>query len=225
MNNSLSYSDAGIALTKFYEAARGPRLEVYPDDSRGILTIGWGHTGKDVHPGMCISVGCAEQLLQQDVANAVRVVRGQIICELTQGQFDALVDFVFNFGGSDLYTSTLRKILNGANPDFDAAANEFKRWNKALNKNTALMEPVKGLTKRRAAEEAMFRGYSDGLAVACDTCDQQPWEPCVDPTTGYPFGNSVHPKRFDGGQFVAGASADSNAVPITDDAILKTGLV
>ena len=45
---------------------------------------------------------------------------------LTQGQFDALVDFVFNLGSSRLASSTLLVDLNAGR--YDAAGAELLRW-------------------------------------------------------------------------------------------------
>ena len=42
--NNLSYSDQGLALTEQFE---GLRLTAY-QDSVGVWTIGYGHTGRDV---------------------------------------------------------------------------------------------------------------------------------------------------------------------------------
>ncbi|MCY1305462.1 Lysozyme RrrD [compost metagenome] len=67
---------------------------------------------------------------------------------LSQGQFDALASFVFNLGSGNLQCSTLLRKLNAK--DYAGAADEFPRWNKAGGKVLA------GLTRRRAAERALF---------------------------------------------------------------------
>jgi lysozyme len=69
--------------------------------------------------------------------------------ELTQDQFDALVSLVFNIGGGNFERSTLLKKINARN--FDGAADEFPRWNRAAGKVMA------GLTKRRHAEQSLFQ--------------------------------------------------------------------
>ena len=67
---------------------------------------------------------------------------------MTQGQFDALVSFSFNVGLGNLQNSTLRMKHN--RKEFDAAANEFLKWNKAGGK------VLKGLDKRRRGEKALY---------------------------------------------------------------------
>ena len=47
--NEYDYSSTGFALTRSFE---GLRLEAY-QDSAGIWTIGYGHTGPEVHCGQC----------------------------------------------------------------------------------------------------------------------------------------------------------------------------
>jgi lysozyme len=66
----------------------------------------------------------------------------------SQPQFDALVSFAFNVGLGNLQSSTLRMKYNRG--EIEAAADEFLKWNKAGGKILA------GLTRRRAAERAMF---------------------------------------------------------------------
>jgi lysozyme len=54
---------AGLALVKQWE---GSKLLAYYDGG-GVLTIGYGSTGKHVKPGMRISEAAAEKLLMDDV--------------------------------------------------------------------------------------------------------------------------------------------------------------
>ncbi len=145
MNENLSYSPAGYALTKSFE---GLQLKAYADPG-GVITIGYGHTG-NVKIGDVITEEEADALLRADIAAAERNVRSQIMCPLSQGQYDALVDWVFNLGGGALHDSTLRKKLNAG--DYDGAAEEFGKW--IYQGKTKLP----GLEKRRAAETVMFTG-------------------------------------------------------------------
>lgn len=90
----------------------------------------------------------AEAWLEADLERFERCVEGAALVPLTQSQFDALVSLAFNIGCGALRGSTLIKRVNEA--DFEAAANEFERWNKAGGKVMA------GLTRRRAAERDLF---------------------------------------------------------------------
>ncbi len=69
---------------------------------------------------------------------------------LAQHEFDALVAFAYNVGLGAFRKSTLLRLLNKG--DKASAAKQFDRWNKAGGKMLA------GLTRRRAAERAMFEG-------------------------------------------------------------------
>jgi lysozyme len=143
--NNLSYSPKGLALTQQFE---GLRLTAY-QDSVGVWTIGYGHTGTDVHPGLSITQQQASDLLMQDVSSAVANVNRLVTIELTQNQFDPLVDFVFNAGPGNFATSTLLRKLNAK--DFPGAAAEFPKWCHA-----GKIE-LPGLLKRRQAERALFQ--------------------------------------------------------------------
>lgn len=64
------------------------------------LTIGYGHTGPDVRPGMCISKAQGEKLLEQDEARASRLVAScspQYVVR-TQPFWGAATDFALNTG-------------------------------------------------------------------------------------------------------------------------------
>jgi lysozyme len=65
---------------------------------------------------------------------------------------DAMVSFAFNVGLGNLQSSTLRMKYNRA--DYQGAADEFLRWNKASGVILA------GLVRRRAAERLFFLNYS-----------------------------------------------------------------
>lgn len=140
-------SPAAYELIKEYE---GLRLHAY-QDSAGVWTIGWGHTG-DVRRGQSITVHQAEALLALDIGIAAAAVNRHVDAPLSQGMFDALVSFTFNLGEERLAQSTLLKKLNLR--DYHAAANEFTKWTKATVKGRKVTLP--GLVRRRAAERAMF---------------------------------------------------------------------
>ncbi len=141
---NFKYSADGLALTKSFE---GLELTAY-QDSVGVWTIGYGHTGTDVHPGLTITEEQASILLAADVAWAVTCVNKSVKSAINQNQFDALVDFTFNLGCASLGQSTLLRLLNAG--DSAGAAKEFLRWNKAGGK------VLKGLTRRRQAETDLF---------------------------------------------------------------------
>lgn len=140
------YSDAGLNLTKRYE---GLRLRAY-QDSGGVWTIGYGHTGQDIVAGHEITTLEAEALLRADLRAAIDFVNSAVKVTIEQNQFDALVDFCFNAGRGNLARSTLLKLVN--TKQFDDAAEQFCLW---INVNG---QPSRGLVRRRSAEKAMFLG-------------------------------------------------------------------
>lgn len=140
----MEYSPAGFALTKSFE---GLRLSAYRDGA-GVWTIGYGHTGADVREGGSVTEAEAEELLRGDLAEAVVCVNHATHVSLTQGQFDALVDFTFNAGRRNFLGSTLLRMVNAGN--LAGAAAQFGLWVHA----GGAIEP--GLVKRRAAEAALF---------------------------------------------------------------------
>ncbi|MGZ3184404.1 MAG: lysozyme [Telluria sp.] len=117
----------------------------------GVPTIGWGHT-KGVKLGETCSVQQADIWLSQDLEDAAASVASLVKVPLTQGQFDALCDFVFNLGTDRLRKSTLLQLLNGGR--VFAAADQFRLWVHAKVKGQDVVLP--GLVTRRAAEAAMF---------------------------------------------------------------------
>ncbi len=143
--NNLSYGKNGLALTEQFE---GCKLTAY-QDSVGVWTIGYGHTGPDVYKGLTISQDEATALLLKDVATAAGCVNRLVTVPLTQDEFDALVDFVFNLGAGNFSTSTLLRDLNAG--DFNGAAGQFEKWDRAGGVVLA------GLLRRRQAEANLFR--------------------------------------------------------------------
>lgn len=130
-----------IAFEKIQEF-EGLRLTAYKCPA-GVWTIGFGHT-KGVKMGQTITKAQAETLLRGDLLPCEEYVRG-LNLELTQGQFDALVDFCFNLGTAALQRSTLlQKIRTKA--DEQTIRGEFAKW---VNAGGVRLQ---GLVKRRAWE-------------------------------------------------------------------------
>jgi lysozyme len=75
--------------------------------------------------------------------------------QLTQNQYDALVDFVFNLGAQKLATSTLLKLVN-ADPSNALIPAEFRKWVYATNPKTGARERLPGLIIRREKEAKLY---------------------------------------------------------------------
>lgn len=139
----MQYSLDGQYLTKSFESCR---LTAYPD-SKGVPTIGWGHT-RGVKLGDTCTQEQADAWLLDDIQEAVNIVNRLVHVPLTQHQFDALCDFTFNAGSGNFAGSTMLRKLNTG--DYVGAASEFQRWDMCGNIHLA------GLTRRRAAETLLF---------------------------------------------------------------------
>ncbi len=162
----MKVNQKGINLVKHFE---GVRLKAYVDPV-GILTIGYGHTGRDVKPGQKITLQKAEDLLKADLEHAAKGVRKKLQVELNENQFSALTSFTYNVGIGALSRSTLLRKLNAG--DFSGAAREFGKWvNGTINGRKV---PLPGLVRRRKAERALFEESVAGTAIAPVAIDEKP---------------------------------------------------
>lgn len=156
-NQNLKASGACLGLIKCFETCA---LTAYLDPFK-IPTIAWGHTA-GVRMGDTCTQTQADAWLKENITEAENVVKAAVNVPLNQGQFDALVSFVYNVGHgkagvkSGLVvlknggTSTLLRLINAG--DFDGAAAEFGKWTN---------NGMRGLVRRRAAETALFTGVSN----------------------------------------------------------------
>jgi len=121
---------------------------------RGTLTVGYGFTKNDIpelREGYSMDKAKAEQMLPDLVKTKYgATVREKVKVPLTDQQYSALSSFAYNVGPTHFSSSTLVKKLNAG--DYEGAASEFKKWNKAGGKE------LEGLSRRRAAEAALFKG-------------------------------------------------------------------
>ena len=150
----LSTGPAGLELIRQFESCARKRadgcFEAYPDPGTGGApwTIGWGATGAEIGPGTVWTREQCDARLAADLARFEREVHRAIGPAPTgQNQFDALVSFHYNTGA--IARATLTRLHKAS--EFEAAAREFARWNRAGGRVLA------GLTRRRAAEAALYR--------------------------------------------------------------------
>ena len=141
----MKISSTGVDLIKHFESCK---LTAY-QDSVGIWTIGWGHTGS-VKKGDIWTQGEADNILLNDLDKFEGYVNQYVKVPLTQNQFDALVSWTFNLGPGNLKSSTMLTKLN--EKKYDEVPSQLKRWNKAGGK------VLRGLERRRNAEAVMFSG-------------------------------------------------------------------
>lgn len=145
-------SQRGIDLIKQFE---GCELTAYRCIA-GVPTIGFGSTegvtATDVERKKTISLAEAERMLRSDLVKYERAVEKACTNPPTQSQFDALVCLAYNIGAVAVVKSSIIKAHNRG--DEQSAARAFMLWNKA-RVNGQLRE-VKGLTRRRSAEAALY---------------------------------------------------------------------
>jgi lysozyme len=139
---------AGLALVK---ASEGLRLTAY-QDSGGVWTIGYGHTGRYpdessmartmVGAGDAITAEDAELILSEDLADAEASAE-YYSAGLSDDQFSALVDFTFNLGPGAL----AQLLAHG----LDQVPEQLLRWDHAAGVELA------GLKLRREREAQLWR--------------------------------------------------------------------
>lgn len=143
----MQISPNGISKLKSEE---GEKLTGYKD-SRGIPTIGVGHTGtvdgKPVAVGMVITKEKSTELLLSDLKWVEKSISDNVKVPLSQNQYDALCSLIFNIGASAFSGSTVLRKLNAK--DYSGAADAFLMWKKA-GKDLNILLP------RRQRERALF---------------------------------------------------------------------
>jgi lysozyme len=123
----------------------------------GVPTVGYGHAypGRSLSevrrllaPHLPLSREEALGFLRTDAASAENVVNTLVTVPLAQRQFDALVSFVFNVGGTAFKRSTLLRRLNQG--DYASVPAQLRRWTRGGGK------VLPGLVKRRDAEARLW---------------------------------------------------------------------
>ena len=117
---STAYQDVGGVYTVGYGQADGVKKGDVTDPVRALVKL--------------------EQSLDEHAKGMVQCIKVPI----SQGEYDAYLDFTYNVGVSAFCHSTLNKKLNSM--DYDGACKELLKWNTAGGK----IEP--GLQKRRQEE-------------------------------------------------------------------------
>lgn len=142
----MKFNNAGLAVIKSFE---GLRLGAY-QDIRGIWTVGYGHTGPDVHAGLVINEREAEQYLLGDLLEAQHDVEQAVAgTPTTDNQFSAMVSLTYNIGGANFRKSSVLKYHRmGKNK---LAAGAFLLWI-----NAGKMKKVPGLVRRRNTEAKLY---------------------------------------------------------------------
>lgn len=116
-------------------------------DSAGVWTIGYGHT-RGVKKGDRINQMQADQYLADDL-NTFVAAANKVRRITRQGQFDAVVDFMFNCGVGNFDKSTLKSFIESGRATWEIQE-QFLRWVYADGKKLG------GLVSRRIWEAARW---------------------------------------------------------------------
>jgi len=142
-----------LALVREFE---GCKLKAYPDPGTGgdPWTIGWGSTGPGIGPGTVWTQQQADEALLRDVRQFHKAVLKALpmVGQWSGNRQAALTSFAYNVGIGALQESTLRRRLIAGEDPALVVREELPRWNKGGD------GVMPGLTRRRAAEVAVFVG-------------------------------------------------------------------
>lgn len=140
-------SDNGLNLIKKFEGFRTAKYQ----DQGGNWTIGYGHEiESDENYDDGITQESATELLRQDVARVENAINDLVAVALTQGQFDALVSLVYNWGIGNFKRSHGLELLNEGL--YDRALAEFESVDRINGVVT------QGLRNRRLSEADLWNG-------------------------------------------------------------------
>jgi lysozyme len=146
----MDYSSNAPAFAAQFEGY-SPAAVHHPEDPADVWTMGFGSTywnGARVTEGMSCTRDEAFIQLGKGLEGAAKCVAMSVHVPLTQNEFDACTDLVYNIGCSRWMGSTARARLNAG--DDHGAATAFEMWDRAGGQVMA------GLLRRRKAEEALF---------------------------------------------------------------------
>lgn len=137
-------SEKGMSLIKKFE---GLRTKAYICPA-GVWTIGYGHTGPEVVPGLVWSQEQADAALKSDLVRfETKVNDWDTKYHWTQNEFDALVSFAYNLG-------TIKQLVDYGNRTREEIISHWTLYCNAGGKK------LPGLVRRREEEVKLFCGKS-----------------------------------------------------------------
>jgi lysozyme len=156
----MDYSKSAPAFAASFEGY-SPVSVHHPEDPADIWTLGFGSTywdGKRVVQGMYCTRDEALLQLAKGLEGAAGCASLSIHVAVTQNEFDACTDLIYNIGCARWLDSTARARLNAG--DHHGAASAFEMWDRAGGQVMA------GLLRRRKAEEVLFNTPDSSQPVA-----------------------------------------------------------
>lgn len=130
---------AGVMLPDL----EGVRYEPYYDVA-GVLTVCYGHTGRDIIPGKKYTEAECRSLLEKDLIPYDRSVNRSVKVPASEYQKAALITFSYNIGVTAFEHSSVLRNLNSGN--YRAACDGLSQWIYAGGRKW------KGLMNRREVE-------------------------------------------------------------------------
>lgn len=142
-------STNGLKFTAAWEQLKTKAYRATPNEK--YLTIGYGHYGADVKPGDTITEEGAINLLNNDMADAVKLADTIASYKFNQAQFDAICDLIFNVGPRAVAadTGTGQAIRAG---DVDTLRIKLPQFKNQAGK------PYLGIYRRAIGRLALFDG-------------------------------------------------------------------
>lgn len=200
-------------VLRVYDDKHPKRILKPGDPVEGVLTGGWGHTG-DLKIGQTVTRAIAQQWFDDDVEHkAIRPlykkIGAAVIDELTDGQYGALISFVFNLGTGDPKKKewTIWKRLKAR--QYDQVPGQmalFVNWNGKKSQ---------GLVNRRNAEIALWSSGEPGSEASAPPSSVTRREPTPPtPTDPVPAAKS--------GTLIAGAVSACGAVSVAAKEVTET---
>jgi len=159
-----------IDLIQYFEGCYNVAYACPSHVSRGgewpYLTIGYGHSGPDVHQGMKITTSQAQTMLARDLANVEHMVSKMVTIPLASHQMGAVCALAMNLKPGLFQKSKTLRLLNSGDfgsfsypdvfqnplgPRLTGMAREWAEFRMA--KGVGILN---GLVKRRACELQLF---------------------------------------------------------------------
>ena len=143
---ALTLSASALVGIAVHEGYRG---EAYTPVKGDVPTLGYGTTD-GVKPGDTIEPVQALVRKLQDVQKFEGALKQCVRVPLHQHEYDAFLSLAYNIGPGAFCGSTLVRRLNAG--DYAGACAEILRWDRFRG------EPLRGLTRRRQAENRQCLG-------------------------------------------------------------------
>lgn len=148
---------ASIALVGGLKVHEGRENSAYVDRlaASRVVTICYGDTGGYKLGDYRTNAQCDDLLKRKLNTVYAPVVRKYVTVPLSQGEFDALVDFTYNLGEGNFRKSTLLKKVNAR--DYVGASLEFQKWVYTDGKDCRIRaNGCYGIIKRRIWQQELF---------------------------------------------------------------------